>query len=467
MGISLIDKVLKRFKFSDRLESGESVVGEENVFNSYNLTRKVPASSPPCLAPWTSVNFNIDGYANVCCLNKKTSVSVANNSIDDIWKSEAFNLLRENVSQNKLQHDCSVCHDQIHSKNFSGVKAVNYDSFYPYNPERPKIMEFCLENTCNLACVMCNSLLSSSIRKNENLPPLKKQYDEKFVTELEPYIPFLKEAVFSGGEPFLIPIYFKIWEKMLAINPEIIISVVTNGTTLNDKIKAMMERGRFRINVSIDSVHKETYELIRRNSNFEIVMENFEWFREYGNRKNLPVNIPVCPLTVNWSRIPEVVRFANEKNVSINFVYVDRPFTLALTYSKPEYLQTIIEQYNLEKFDTTSPRSDDNIKRFKGLIDDIESWRKNSIHSSEEIHIEGDLMQRLETKIMNSGELKRDDVKKEMILKIKDMLTEIPADRTDSVLKVINNYSPERIHHFLDGKNTKEIAVFFKEFAGK
>jgi MoaA/NifB/PqqE/SkfB family radical SAM enzyme len=187
MGSSLLNKVLQRFK---KPVSSELFVKEASTFKSYNLTRKVPSSSFPCFAPWTSVNFNIDGYANVCCLNKKTSVSIANNSIDDIWKSEAFNQLRESVSQNNLEHDCSVCNNQIQSKNYNGIKAINYDTYYPYNPERPQIMEFCLENTCNLACVMCNSLLSSSIRKNENLPPLKKQYDEKFVTELEPYIPF-------------------------------------------------------------------------------------------------------------------------------------------------------------------------------------------------------------------------------------------------------------------------------------
>jgi sulfatase maturation enzyme AslB (radical SAM superfamily) len=273
--------------------------------------------------------------------------------------------------------------------------------------------------------------------------------------------------VFSGGEPFLIPIYYKIWERMLAINPHIIIAVVTNGTILNDRIKEMLERGRFRINVSIDSVHKETYESIRRNSDFDTVMANFEWFMEYGKRKKLLANIPVCPLTVNWSRIPEVVRFANEKNVSLNFVYVDRPFTLALTYSKPEYLQRIIEQYNLEKFDTSSPCAENNIKRFRGLIDDIATWRENNIHLSEKVHIEGDLMQAMEIKIMNSDELENEGIKKEMILKIKDMLTEIPTERHDSIIKVINNYSPGRIHHFLDGKNTKEIAVFFKEFTGK
>jgi MoaA/NifB/PqqE/SkfB family radical SAM enzyme len=466
---SLLKKTFQRFKTPAQTTSGGLPDAGADVFDLYDSTRSVPRGTFPCLAPWTSISFNIDGYATVCCLNRKTTIKVENNSIDDIWKSEAFKQLRENVSNKNLGHDCSICNDQIHAGNFTGVKAASYDNYFPYNPERPLFMEFCLENTCNLACGMCNSLLSSSIRKNEHLPPLKKHYGEKFVNELEAYIPYLKEAVFSGGEPFLIPIYYKIWEKMLAINPNITIGVVTNGSTLNEKIKSLLERGRFKINISTDSVHKETYEAIRRNASFDTLMSNFEWFKDYGNRKNLPVNLPVCPLTLNWDKIPEIVRFANKNDVSVNFVYVDRPFSMALPYRKPEYLENIITQYNLEKFDEVSPHSKNNIRRFQGLIDDIGKWRENSMRTAEN-ELEGDLMQLLQTKIMESDEipqmLEKESAKKEMILKIQDLLTEIPAEKHDMILKVFHNYSIARLHHFLEEKKTREIAVFFKEFVG-
>lgn len=440
-----------------------------NVFEEYRSFRNIPKSAPLCLAPWVSISFGIDGYATVCCLNRKTTMSMEHHTIDDIWKSETFQQLRENISTNNLDHDCSICKNQIEAKNFTGVKAADYDNYYPYHPERPAFMEFCLENTCNLACVMCNSLLSSTIRKNEQLPPLEKYYGDEFVEQLEDYIPYLKEAVFAGGEPFLIPVYYKIWDKMLALNPSMTIGIVTNGSTLNSRIKDLLERGRFRINISIDSVHKETYENIRRNANFDTLMNNFEWLKEYGERKGLPVNIPVCPLTDNWERIPEIVRFANKHNVTLNFVYVDRPFSLALTHSKPDFFDTIIKHYTLQTFEKKSSTSAVNIRRFNGLIEDVRKWKENNISNLSSTHLQGDLLHLLEIKILESSEISEDNyglTKREMISKIKNLLQELPEEKRDMILRMFHSYAIERLYHFLAGKKIQEMVVFVKEYVG-
>jgi hypothetical protein len=197
-------------------------------------------------------------------------------------------------------------------------------------------------------------------------------------------------------------------------------------------------------------------------------MSNFEWFKDYGNRKKLPLNIPVCPLTQNWNRIPEIIRFANKNNVSVNFVYVDRPFSLALSYSTPEFFDNILEHYRLEKFENVSPFSGINIKRFKGLMDDISKWKENSLRSVEPA-LQGDLMQLLREKIMNSSEIEEKadaQSKREMISKIENMLNEISPEKHNLILKVFHGYSTERLHHFLTNKSTREVVVFFKEYVG-
>jgi len=465
---SVIEKIFRQLSFSKKTQA-EKFVHEQNIYRLYDLSRNVPKSTPPCLAPWTSISFSIDGYANVCCLNKKTSVNIETHSIKEIWNSEVFNKLRENVTAENLSYDCAICSEQILAKNFSGVKAVGYDAYHPHNPLRPKVMEFCLDNTCNLACTMCNSVLSSTIRKNQNLPPLKKSYSDEFINELDEYIPFLEEAIFSGGEPFLIPSYFKIWEKMLALNPKIKISVVTNGTTLNERIKDMLERGRFNINISIDSVDKATYEAIRVNAVFENVIKNFEWFRDYGKRKNLPVNIPVCPLTVNWQGIPDVVRFANSNNVSLNFVYVERPESLSLVHRNAEYLDNILALYKKEKFETESELAKNNSTRFTELIGFIEKWRNNNIAQAED-NVSETLLVSWEEKIMNSNieeTANNPNARKEMVLKIKSAINEVAEEQRPAVINLLNKFSDERFYDFIKEKSPREIAVVFTEFAGK
>jgi molybdenum cofactor biosynthesis enzyme MoaA len=464
----LIEKALQQFRFSKKKPVVE-FAEQGNIFKLYDLSRSVPASSPPCLAPWTSVSFSIDGYANVCCLNKKTSVNVEEHSISEILNSESFNLLRENVAANNLSYDCAICSEQIQAKNFSGVKAAGYDAYYPYDPKYPRVMEFCLENTCNLACTMCNSVLSSTIRKNQNLPPLKKNYSDDFINEIDNYIPHLQEAIFSGGEPFLIPTYFKIWDKMLALNPNIKISVVTNGTTLNERIKDLMERGRFNINISIDSVHKETYEAVRVNAKFENVMQNFEWFSNYGKRKNLPVNIPVCPLTVNWQGIPDVVRFTNNHNVSLNFVYVERPESLSLVHRSPDYLDKVLELYKNQEFDTSTEFAKNNTIRFAELIGFIEKWRSNNLVQVIDNASET-LMVSWEEKILNSNIPQTEEnpnARQEMVLKIKSAINEVAEQQRPAVINLLNKFSDDRFYNFIKEKSPREIAVVFTEFAGK
>ena len=53
------------------------------------------------------------------------------------------------------------------------------------DPEKaplPMRLEFNIHNACNLQCVMCHGLASSSIRAHrEGLPALANPYDETFV----------------------------------------------------------------------------------------------------------------------------------------------------------------------------------------------------------------------------------------------------------------------------------------------
>ena len=111
---------------------------------------------------------------------------------------------------------------------------------------------FELSNICNLECVMCNGDYSSLIRKNrEKRDELAIPYDEKFLLQLEEYIPFLEEVKFYGGEPFLIELYYGIWEKIIRLNPAVRISVQTNATVLNRRVNEVLSKTNFHINVSL------------------------------------------------------------------------------------------------------------------------------------------------------------------------------------------------------------------------
>ncbi len=276
------------------------------LFDEYTKTRLNPAKFDTavksldrfCYAPFSNLYFAHEGKVLACCENRDHVLGVyPEKSISEIWNGTAVGELRQYITEKNLGHGCKGCDFDLKSRNFGGVKAKAFDyaRMMQPDPRYPSMMEFELENTCNLECVMCSGLFSSSIRKNrEHLPPIPTPYDNEFVQQLEEFIPHLTHANFFGGEPFLVEIYLKIWEKMAQLNPQMNVWVTTNGTILNNRIKQLLERMRLNLTISIDSIEKETYEKIRVNSVFERMMENFKWFLQYA--KSIGSNVTVNTL---------------------------------------------------------------------------------------------------------------------------------------------------------------------------
>ena len=305
------------------------------LLEQYNALRESGDKSSFCFAPLRSMYFGFHGKALPCCENLTYDYGTyPENSLHEIWFGEKRRKFVDHVLNNDLSLGCSICSHYIKIKNFKGVKSRFYDNT-PVANEYPSRIEFQLANTCNLECSMCDGWSSSLIRTNrDKLPAFVNPYDAEFVRQLEEFIPYLKQAHFVGGEPFVIKVFYEIWERILALNPSCLITVQTNATVLNDKVKNIMERGNFSVNVSLDSLKKETYEKIRKNATFEKTLSNIDWFIDYCKRKDSFFYFTPCPMQNNWGELPDLVRYANEKNVRIIFHTVLFPqFATLLAFS--------------------------------------------------------------------------------------------------------------------------------------
>ncbi|NUQ25606.1 MAG: radical SAM protein [Saprospiraceae bacterium] len=245
-------------------------------------------------------------------------------------------------------------------------KTVNY----------PRCLEFELSNTCNLECAMCFGEFSSSIRKNrENLPPLEEHYDTAFVASMELFLENAWETKFYGGEPFLIPIYYELWETMIRRNPHALVNITTNGTVYNNKVQRILEKLNVVLIVSIDSFEKETYEQIRVNANYERVMENFEAFVRIMRAKGRSLTLATCPMTLNWREIPSILARCNKEDFPLYFNTLWFPLELSLRHLSSTELQEIISYYkSIELTDTTFAQRENNAM-FVSLINQLEHWR--------------------------------------------------------------------------------------------
>lgn len=241
--------------------------------------------------------------------------------------------------------------------------------------EYPRAMEFELSNICNLECAMCSGEFSSSIRKNrEGFPALPMCYDASFVEQLEDFLPHLWVAKFYGGEPFLVPIYYEIWEKMIQINPSTSIHITTNGTILNEKVKRVLKKLNVILILSIDSFVKETYEAIRQNATYEKVMENMHYFEKIAKEKQTLLNLAVCPMTLNWQEIPSIVQYCNEKEIIVYFNTVWNPANLTLSRLPSAELDAIIKFNESIQWNVNTSLEINNVAAFTSYTNQLKKW---------------------------------------------------------------------------------------------
>lgn len=349
----------------------------KNQLDAFNQTRVGGAKSLVCYAPVKNLYFRHQGKVVACCYNREYVLGTyPEKSIHDIWFGNEAEKLRNHIKNNDLTLGCFGCENLLRAGNYDAVKAKMYDEYSENKKKYPSVMEFELSSKCNLECIMCNGEFSSSIRKNrEKRPPLEDVYDDEFVKQLEDFIPYLDEVKFYGGEPFLIPVYYEIWDKIAAENPNCRISVQTNATTLNNRVKNCLERGNFHLNISLDSLDKENFERIRKNANFERVIENLHFFHAYAVSKSTFFGISTCVMKENWRELPAFIHFCNQLEVPIYFHTVYFPSQRALWNLDSHELNEIYDFLSQQSFPTDTEIQRKNKIHYENTLSLIEKWK--------------------------------------------------------------------------------------------
>lgn len=364
----------------------------KDILQQYNQQRKNQATSKICHAPFVNLNFEQNGNITACCFNRTHILGTfPKNSIAEAWEGEKSQELRNEINKNSLKLGCIGCEELLIAKDFTGVKTLYYDeyaenetfgdkllSFISKSKKpKPRVFEFELENTCNLQCTMCNGYFSSSIRNHrENLPPIISPYNDEFVSQVTAFLPHLSDAKFLGGEPFLIPIYYKIWDSIIEHNPKIKVHITTNASILNKKVKNYLDKLNANIIVSIDSINRECYESIRIGANFDSVWENVNYLLQYTRDKNSDLAFAVCPMSSNLNEMPEIIAYCNKEGIYIHFNTVWNPEHLSPRYMSPSELNNAIEAFKILDLPNESAAEKHNKKKLNDLISLLEYWQR-------------------------------------------------------------------------------------------
>ncbi|GAB4446354.1 MAG: hypothetical protein Fur0028_00730 [Bacteroidales bacterium] len=367
------------FKKIQKIEYDEIL--SKKILRQYNKTRIKKNREYLCHAPFKSMTFFLGGKVMACWHNKQFLLGeFPKNTIQEIWFGERRNKLKNFIKNSDLRLGCFECYKNLESGLFATSGASRYDYLPVSNTDYPVSIDFQICNTCNNECIMCVGEYSSSIRMHrEHSPNYENPYDNSFIKQLEPFIPFLKEASFSGGEVFLCESYYEIWKKFAQINPEIIVSVSTNGTVIYDRVKEIINKLKFNINISLDASDKVLFEKIRKNSNFEQILKNLDYFDQYTKEKQTSLIARINVIQQNYDNVPELIQELNKKNIKIHFNQVVFPPYSAIWMLDSYIIEQITEKYKKIKLAQDSLIQKQNTMNLKELIEKLNQWKKLSM----------------------------------------------------------------------------------------
>ena len=294
-----------------------------------------------CYAPFVSMDFDAIGSIRIC---NHSHVAIAemseNTSVLEVWRGVTYERFRKEMSDYILDDEnCCHCVRQCEAGAGSHIFAVEQFDAWAHDdptPLYPKRLIFRLNNTCNLACIMCDGMTSSRVRiEREQLPPLASRYGERFFEEMEVILPHVDHVEFYGGEPFLVKEHVRIFEILKKVNARCTIYVNTNGVSLHPKARMFLEELNFKtIAVSMDAVSDELHKEIRKGLRSDLFHKNMEYFLDLRARRGIDVMLNVTEHRKNWFELPEIFRFAETKQLYLHINTCIHPHNITL-YTLP------------------------------------------------------------------------------------------------------------------------------------
>lgn len=177
--------------------------------------------------------------------------------------------------------------------------------------ERP-ILSFriSITNRCNVNCLYCHH--DGMLPSHKEMTP-----DEIYqITKIAKNLGIEKIRI-SGGEPLIRKDIVTIIKKMSTLNFKDI-SITTNGTLLEKYAKDLKEAGLNRINISLDSINRDTYKFITSKDYLEQVKKGIMAAIDAGL---YPIKINMVIMkNINENEIKDMFKFSKKNGLILQLI---------------------------------------------------------------------------------------------------------------------------------------------------
>jgi len=255
-----------------------------------------------CPLPFTGAVVNTDGEVRCCSISKEILGNVNNELFENILsKSTKLKQIRREMLDNKFPSNCSDCylkekhHKNLDFENISNrlyhIKILKDGPFKLYKDENHfelQQIDLRWRNTCNFACVYCDSRFSSVWAQFEGKPDrMTNEAMAQTFDFVKKNIKNLKTIYMAGGEPLLIKENIKIIDLILEERPDLLLRINTNLSILNkklyDKVKQLENVHWI---VSAESTN-ERFNYIRWPGKYEVLVHNLKKIQELPHKVSI------------------------------------------------------------------------------------------------------------------------------------------------------------------------------------
>lgn len=310
---------------------------------------------PYCSIFKSGLTIGPRGKVRPCCAfdnNSQEEFTI----FDKEWRKQHLNYSEQSLSQ--WLPNCKECELS---------ESIGRPSLRQYyngilSGEEIEYWDIKINNTCNLACRMCNIASSSGIEqmvKQNPDQPWDINYSKrvqtgwhKDVEEILPYLTTAKYIKFTGGEPFLIPQVKRIIDWL--ISEEICSNIkqlmfITNGNVdLTGWFERFEKFPNVQINISVDAVGKR-YEYIRSGASWELLNRNLESILKLKS-PNAKISVTSLPMVLNHNHIHEVEEWCKSLGISHDvatpLIYPD--FMRVDALDSPKTKEKFIQQMEIQ-----------------------------------------------------------------------------------------------------------------------
>jgi radical SAM protein with 4Fe4S-binding SPASM domain len=179
----------------------------------------------------------------------------------------------------------------------------------PYAFGYPHEVQLVPTNACNIHCSQCPKTWYETDNRHLDVNVYERVRDQLF--------PHIKILHLQGlGEPMISPLFSRIVEDAARHNVKV--NFVTNASVLKQPMARRLAEIGAGVTISLDGGTAPTHERLRRGSNFERVMQVFQWLSDAGAEfagSGFSLNVNTVVTTMNVHELDAILEICRKHRV--------------------------------------------------------------------------------------------------------------------------------------------------------